>query len=355
VHDTFEQGTLMTLDGQTDGHPIPAAGSRALPDGEIVAGTPIPGVVPIPTNAMAPMPDAAATIVASDLNNDTHADSSQFDANGDGIADIEQVNNPTAVPATNPGYPWFIPTLMGHRPPTPALDILDDGGLPRHVVSSGPDEDNLAHAGAPIEMYVSRLDFNKVLHEASAIQIPEAGTAVEQLAMTFHAGPGGGDPTYDSYFPNGLPATGPSGFEVNGLPAVAGAPFADPCRTDPNGAGNVANITQNRTIKGANIEMPIVLNKVGWHFQQQRFEALWDDVVPTLTNAKAPEPMIMRLNSTDCAEFQHTNLVPNVYQLDDYQVRTPTDIIGQHIHPTRCASASTPSTTAADLPSWTAR
>jgi len=89
---------------------------------------------------------------------------------------------------------------------------------------------------------------------------------------------------------------------------------------------------QNRTIKGANIEMPIVLNKVGWHFQQQRFEALWEDVLPTLTNARAPQPMIMRLNSTDCAEFWHTNLVPNVYQLDDYQVRTPTDIIGQHIH-----------------------
>ncbi|HSF81460.1 MAG TPA: hypothetical protein VLA49_09510, partial [Anaerolineales bacterium] len=341
VHDTFEQGTLMTLDGQTDGHPIPAPGSRALPDGEIVAGTPIPGLVPIPTNAMPPMPDAKATIVASDLNGDSVMDSSQFDANGDGVADIFQAATMTA-PATNPGYPWFTPGLMGHRPPTPALDladvngdgIIDDGGLPRHIVTSGPDEDNLAHAGAPIEMYVSRLDFNKIIHEASAIQLPEGGTPVEQVAMAFHAGPslGGGDPTYDSYFPNGSPATGTSGFEVNGLPAVKGAPFADPCRTDPNATGIVAKITQNRTIKGANIEMPVVLNKVGWHFQQQRFEALWEDVVPMLNKQIAPQPMIMRLNSTDCAEFWHTNLVPNVYQLDDYQVRTPTDIIGQHIH-----------------------
>ena len=53
-------------------------------------GTPIPGLVPIPTNAMPPMPDANATIVASDLNNDGTMDSSQFDANGDGIADIFQ-------------------------------------------------------------------------------------------------------------------------------------------------------------------------------------------------------------------------------------------------------------------------
>ncbi|KAF5407346.1 MAG: hypothetical protein Udaeo2_25570 [Candidatus Udaeobacter sp.] len=28
----------------------------------------------------------------------------------------------------------------------------------------------------------------------------------------------------------------------------------------------------------------------------------------------------------------HTNLVPNYYLVDDFQVRTPTDILGQHIH-----------------------
>jgi len=246
------------------------------------------------------------------------------------------VADPAAAPATNPGYPWFVPGLMGHRPPTPALDILDDGGLPRHVVTSGPTEfdDPLTPlvVESAVEMYVSRLDFNKILHEASAIQIPEAGTAVEKVAMAFHAGPGGGgDPTWDTYLPDGTTASGVMGFEVNGLPAAAGAPYADPCRTDPLGE-SVSQIPQNQTIKGANIEMPIVLNKVGWHFQQQRFEALWRDVVPMLNHQLAPQPMIMRLNSTDCAEFQHTNLVPNVYQLDDFQVRTPTDIIGQHIH-----------------------
>ncbi len=333
VHDTFEPGTLMETD-PTDGLPWPADGARALPDGEIVRGTPIPGVVPMPGTPMAPIPDPAATIVAHDLDGDGAPDSSQFDANGDGIADILQPDDPTAEPATNPGYPWFTPGLVGHRPPTPALDLIDDGGLPRHVVASGPLEDNPGHAGPPVDTYVSRLDFNKVLHEASAIQLPEDGTPAEQVAMAFHAGPGGGDPTYDSFFPDGAPATGPDGFEVNGLPPVRGAPFADPCRAF-NGSGPWTLDYPNgtvRTIKGANIEMPIVLNKVGWHFQQQRFEALWEDVVPTLTNARAPQPMIMRLNSTDCAEFHHANLVPNVYQLDDYQVRTPTDIIGQHIH-----------------------
>ncbi len=40
----------------------------------------------------------------------------------------------------------------------------------------------------------------------------------------------------------------------------------------------------------------------------------------------------MRLNAGDCANFEHTNLTPNVYELDDFQVKTPTDVIGQHIH-----------------------
>ncbi|MDB5904243.1 MAG: copper oxidase, partial [Betaproteobacteria bacterium] len=34
----------------------------------------------------------------------------------------------------------------------------------------------------------------------------------------------------------------------------------------------------------------------------------------------------------DVIEYWHTNLVPAYYELDDFQVRTPTDILGQHIH-----------------------
>jgi len=39
------------------------AGARALPDGEISTGTPIPAIVPLPTLAMAPLPEAKAEIV----------------------------------------------------------------------------------------------------------------------------------------------------------------------------------------------------------------------------------------------------------------------------------------------------
>jgi len=56
------------------------------------------------------------------------------------------------------------------------------------------------------------------------------------------------------------------------------------------------------------------------------------DVAATLRGDRAPEPLVMRLNVNDCGTYQHANLLPNVYELDDYQVRTPTDVVGQHIH-----------------------
>ncbi len=338
THDVFERGTEVTaINNGGQGVDTlffqPVAGARALPDGEISAGTPIPAVVPLPGYAMAPMPDPGAqvvpgeTVMATDSNGNIIpvAGSSQFDADGNGTADIDEawVN----APASNPGYPFFIPGQVGHRPPTPIYDMdpdMDgdstgfDGGLPRHVVTSGPTD----FAGA-VEQYQTRLDFNKILHMATAVQLPEWGTAVEQVAMAFHADRW--HPTYDTA---GNPMTGDgTGFETNGLPPQPGAPFADPCRNDNAGA-----ISVNTTYKAANIQMDVTLNKVGWHFQQQRFETLWKDVLSTLAGTRPPEPLVMRLNSKDCAEFWHTNLVPNIYELDDYQVRTPTDIIGQHIH-----------------------
>src|SRR5690606_32984082 len=71
-HDTFERGTV--LDGAINGAPV--ANTRALPDGEIVGGTPIPALVPLPALPMAPMPSAqfADTISAWDNPDD------QFDA-----------------------------------------------------------------------------------------------------------------------------------------------------------------------------------------------------------------------------------------------------------------------------------
>ncbi len=73
-------------------------------------------------------------------------------------------------------------------------------------------------------------------------------------------------------------------------------------------------------------------------YPQQRILTLWKDVAPTfrshqrLGGRTQPEPLFFRGNSGDIIEYWHTNLVPNYYLVDDFQVRTPTDILGQHIH-----------------------
>ena len=50
------------------------------------------------------------------------------------------------------------------------------------------------------------------------------------------------------------------------------------------------------------------------------------------SSGRKPEPLFFRGNTGDIIEYWHTNLVPHYYELDAFQVRTPTDILGQHIH-----------------------
>ena len=260
AHDVFEKGTEL------DGNGVPVPGSRALPDGEILAGTPTPAIVPLPTLAMAPMPTA-----------------------------------------TVPGFPFFIFAKAGHRPPKPPLDTVDDGGLPRHIITGG----TFTHTE-------NRLDFSKHLVTAVAQQVSETGTAAEIAAMVYHE-----QRLHSSFKPDGTPAD----FVLNGLPRKPGAPFADPCIND---AGQAAG--NPRTYKAAAFQLDIKLNKAGWHFPQSRILSLWADVDPTIAGKKPPEPFFFRANTNDCITFHHTNLVPGEYEQDDFQVQTPTDIIGQHIH-----------------------
>jgi hypothetical protein len=287
VHDVFERGTILDENGR------PAAGdNRALPDGEIAQGTPIPGVVPLPGRPMPPMPKATVEI-----------------QNGEVV-----VSNFSA-PDANPGFPFFVPGNAGHRPPSPPLDIIDDGGLPRHIIVAGTYTE--AH---------TRLDFHKDLLTAQPVGLAANGTTIELRAMDYHS-----IGFHETCYPDGT--CGDTFFETNGRTARRGAPFAPPC-TGPS-----------RTYKGADIQDDVKLNKAGWHFPQQRFSVLWDDVDDylglTLSSGGAtssgatkrpPEPLFFRANSGDCIEYQFTNLVPNKYELDDFQVLSPTDILGQHIH-----------------------
>jgi hypothetical protein len=282
AHDVFESGTPLDIYGR------PAIGVRALPDAEIKRGTPIPAIVPLPGGVaanmakyvMPPLPQATVTISNGQA---------QIAGNG------------------NPGYPFFVAAVAGHRPTHPPLDTVDDGGLPRHVITGGTFTES--H---------TRLDFDKTLVTAKATAIPEGGTPVELAAMQYHA---------LRFHPSFMTDGTTGNYKTNGLPAVAGAPYADPCVTDdgkPTGTP--------RTYKAAGIQLDIKLNKAGWHYSQSRILALWGDVAALQAGTKPPEPFFFRANTFDCITFFHTNLLPREYKLDDFQVRTPTDIIGQHIH-----------------------
>ena len=61
VHDTFEAGTELDQNGVC----VTGKPNRALPDGEIAAGTPTPALIPLPTLGMAPMP---APVQVTDLS-----------------------------------------------------------------------------------------------------------------------------------------------------------------------------------------------------------------------------------------------------------------------------------------------
>ncbi|MCB1036528.1 MAG: hypothetical protein KDD47_22065, partial [Acidobacteria bacterium] len=294
VHDVLELGTELDDKGR------PAVGSRALPDAEIWAGTPIPALVPLPNQPMAVLPAPVQIVNGQvDIIDPIPVLQARLDA---GLKDF-----------SFPGYPFYIPAIAGHRPPHPPLDTLHDGGLSRHVVS-GP---GLADSAE------TRLDFHKHILSMPAQSRAETGEPVELLAMDFHHNPTG----YTQPLPNGSGST--ANFALNKGEAKPGAPFADPCILDN---GTVIPDSQVRNYKAADIQLDVVFNKSGWHFPQQRIITLLDDVIPTLNGTRPPEPFFFRANSGECIQFESTNLVPFEYELDDFQVRTPTDILGQHIH-----------------------
>ena len=330
-HDVFEDGGV----------------TRKLPDGEITGGTPNPAIVPLPGAALPPMP------------------TKEF-----------------------PGYPFYIAGQAGHRPPQPPLDLdhtPDLGTLQRHIIEegtvkshpTGPEEmrtdpnnpncnklrkpgEDLFEKGkrdaACIAGHVHRenadpriLEFAQELETAKIKTLPHDGTSDEKRAMAFHAGLQGsqGEPGIDAttsynWEAKGYPTCDSSGkcdesndrvlFRVNGRGPQAGAPFANPCPVtykDPD--GNNVNV-ETRRYRAAYLQLDMQVNKHGWHDPQARIALLEGDLKDTLDGTRPTEPLFFRVKSGECVEFKATNLIPSNLNLDDSQVYSPTDVIGQHIH-----------------------
>ena len=335
-HDVFEAGTP----------------DRNLPDGEIVGGSPNPAVVPLPRTPMARMP----------------------------TADVK-------------GYPFFIAGAAGHRPPQPPLDLdrdpitreVSDGGLPRHrFVDAVRMDPTVSVAEIPIkdpadplcleppaagDLYdKGRLNAACVAGRVRALnadpqlvslaqklstaqlrlfpqdQDGNDGTQEERRAMAFHAGkelidgkPAVEEETRYGWKAKGYPTCLPNGtcdtpaqrrlFHVNGSSGPKpGAPYANPCPQDFD------DPSRPRTYRVAYVQFDMTVNKAGWHDPQARIAVLEEDVKDTFTGARPPEPLFFRARSGECVVFKATNLIPANLNLDDYQVFSPTDVLGQHIH-----------------------
>ena len=152
-------------------------------------------------------------------------------------------------------------------------------------------------------------------------------------------------------------------FAVNGGAPKPGAPFADPCAApadmsgsielkegDPlfNGQGPLAKYYVDPKLLGfrryevSAVQLDLIVNQAGWHDPQTRINVLTTKSgnykEATVTERISPvvsdndEPFFFRAQSGECIEFRHTNELPKELELDDFQVKTPTDTVGQHIH-----------------------
>ena len=115
-------------------------------------------------------------------------------------------------------------------------------------------------------------------------------------------------------------------------PAKPGAPFADPC-PDTFKIGSSTRSVATRNYRAAYIQFDMTVNRAGWHDRQARIITLEQDAVAYAQrrhdrpsrSSSAPTP-------ATASRFAATNLIPHVLNLDDFQIFTPTDTIGQHIH-----------------------
>ena len=356
------------------------AEGRFVPD---AAGTPIPAIVPLP--------DRAAPLLPTYATDDGMVTAAQavpgypfFVAGQAG----HRAPQPPMDIADTDGIPGgglrrHVVTggserKLGITVPTAdmAIDALTDEATRRRV------EDLLYRATAKM---LALGDFSGHLAKASIRLLDSDGQPLERGAMAFHhngqlpEGDGlalrdayGRDSSYDATR-GGYVSAGPADpvedtpamrFAVNGAPPKPGAPFADPCGApdayagrDPDDPDSVhptaamalrgdpfdpdrqdfvpdPAVTGFRRYAASAVQVDIVTNKAGWHDPQGRINVLTSqsDRYKNLGPSAREEPFFFRAFSGECIQFRHTNELPKELELDDFQVQTPTDTIGQHIH-----------------------
>ncbi len=378
THDVFEDGTQGLFDPRKHIGKDNDPRWRNLPDADIEEGTPTPAIVPLPHTPLAPMPLVVEKIVDGKKMVD---DSRSFLGYPFYIAG-QKGHRPPQPPLDLDGQDDH-GTLRRH--------IIADGTVHDADKAHGPKEMRIASLLPSSDLYnvgrkqsadiakkvwVRNTDLDLIslareLDTATIDSLPHTGTDAEKEAMRFHAGtatihgkqavgpsdPGWNHTPYNWEAP-GYPSCLPDGrcddekgarvlFRVNGGgnighddlskgkqpgDGISGAPFSNPCPKewiDENGTARSVKVRQYRAVY---IQMDMTVNKSGWHDPQGRFPVLEEDVKETLNGTRPTEPLFFRVQSGECVEFHATNLIPSNLNLDDFQVYTPTDTIGQHIH-----------------------
>ncbi|MBL8052488.1 MAG: hypothetical protein JNK03_03895 [Nitrospira sp.] len=346
-------------------HDVFEDGSRRLKDYDIKEGTPIPAVVPLPRTAMAPMPTKEFPGYPFYMAGEIGHRPPQPPLDLEGADDAGTLRRHIITDATvRDKADAHGPKEMREEPLLPGADLYNDGRkhsakIARRVWSQNSDPDLISLA--------------RELEKATVKTIPNKGDVHEQAAMKFHAGTldltahgqahGPGElgwthtpynweaPGYSSCLPDGTCDDKDGArvlFSVNGggnigqFPpsttvgqpgdGVPGAPFSNPCPkqwVDENGS---VGTVETRRYRAVYIQMDMTVNKSGWHDPQARFPVLEEDLKQTLDGDRPTEPLFFRAQSGECVEFYATNLIPSNLNLDDFQVYSPTDVIGQHIH-----------------------
>lgn len=345
-HDVFE-------DGGKD---------RSLPDYEIAEGTPNPAIVPLPRTALPPMPAKKdgdgfrgyPFYIAGQKGHRPPQPPLDLDVKGEDKQTLQRhiVRDGTVRDRENAHGP----EEMRMTPPLPNEDLFNRGRtnsakIAKRVWSQNSDLDLVSLA--------------RELDTVTVVPLPQAGTKAEQEAMSFHAGKasvhakpavGPGEPGWKHNSYNweapGYVSCHPDGtcddengtrvlFSVNGGGNISddkrgegkpGAPFSNPCPKQWVDERGIVRDVKVREYRAAYVQLDMTVNKSGWHDPQGRFPVLEEDLKETLNGSRPTEPLFFRAQSGECVEFYATNLIPSNLNLDDFQVYTPTDTIGQHIH-----------------------
>jgi manganese oxidase len=360
-HDVFEDGTK----------------ERNLYDGEIAGGTPNPAIVPLPRTPLPPMPTkdfkGYPFFIAGEQGHRPPQPPLDLDE-----ADYAQPSVPTLrrhiieSGSSVKISPKAVEEMIKLAADTNCESANNKGDL----YTKGRQNSACIAGRVRAEAQPDVLGLARELDTANIKVLASDGESSEKRAIAFHAGIAGtsgerADPDKTTYnwpakgYPtckltnNGksepvcdAPSKRPDDdslkqskervlFHVNGQDAKPGAPYADPCPADPNGnnrlgtylgADGKPNAVKMREYSAAYVQFDMTVNKAGWHDPQARIAVLEQDIPGTLDGSRPAEPLFFRARSGECITFKATNLIPSNLNLDDFQVFSPTDVIGQHIH-----------------------